>query len=220
MSFTQPILIFANGDINDGPMVRRALEGLDQPLLIAADGGARAALYFGYLPNLVIGDLDSLSPVEVTNLQTQGVEILRYPPEKDETDLELALKYAAEQDGQWIRIVGGVGDRLDQTLANMYLLALSELTGRDVAFVAGRQEIYLLRAGAHTLNGAAGDTVSLIPLGGDVRDITTTGLQYPLNNETLVFGPARGVSNVMQQTTAGITLRGGVLLVIHTVGRA
>jgi thiamine pyrophosphokinase len=213
-------LIFANGDINDGAMVRRAFKSAQMPQIIAADGGARAALYFDYLPHIVIGDLDSLSPAEVNALEAQGVHIQRYPAEKDETDLELALKYAATQGMTWLRIVGGIGDRLDQTLANMYLLALPELEGLDVAFVAGKQEIFLLRPGAHLLQGSAGDTLSLIPLGGAVHGITTERLLYPLRDETLAFGPARGVSNVMQAETAGLRLREGVLLVIHTVGRA
>lgn len=214
------MLIFANGDINDGAMVRRALAAATEPTIVAADGGARAALYFGYLPHLVIGDLDSLSAVEIQNLTARGVELRRFPPEKDETDLELALRYAAEQRADHVRIVGGIGDRLDQTLANMYLLALPELTGLDVAFVAGKQEIWLLHSGSHTIMGSPGDTVSLIPLGGAVEGVSTDGLYYPLRDETLAFGPARGVSNVMQHDQAQVSLREGVLLVIHTVGRA
>lgn len=214
------MLIFANGDINDGAMVRRALAAATEPTIVAADGGARAALYFGYLPHLVIGDLDSLSAVEIQNLTARGVELRRYPPEKDETDLELALRYAAEQRADHVRIVGGIGDRLDQTLANMYLLALPELTGLDVTFVAGKQEIWLLHSGTHTIEGSPGDTLSLIPLGGAVEGVSTDGLYYPLRDETLAFGPARGVSNVMQHDQAQVSLREGVLLVIHTVGRA
>lgn len=213
-------LLFANGDINDGAMVRRALQAAENPQIIAADGGARVALYFDYLPHIVIGDLDSLSSAEVNSLQGQGVDVIRHPPEKDETDLELALKYAASEGIDWLRIVGGVGDRFDQTIANVYLLALPELEGRDVAFVAGKQEIFLLRAGTHSLYGEQGDTISLIPLGGAVYGVQTEGLYYPLKDETLAFGPARGVSNIMQREQAQISLREGVLLVIHTVGRA
>ncbi|MBC8100421.1 MAG: thiamine diphosphokinase [Armatimonadetes bacterium] len=213
-------LIFANGDINDGAMVQQALAHAHQPQVIAADGGARAALYFGYLPDLVIGDLDSLSAVEVSSLAAQGVTIQRHPAEKDETDLELALKVAVQQGATWLRIIGAVGDRADQTLANFYLLALPELAGRDVAFVAGKQAIRLLRAGEHQLSGAIGDTLSLLPLGGAVHGVRTDGLRYPLHDETLAFGPARGVSNVMQRDQVTVQLREGVLLVVHTVGRA
>lgn len=213
-------LVFANGDINDGEMVQRVLSHVKEPLVVAADGGARVSLYFNYLPHIVIGDLDSLSVEEVESLKSRGVMIEKYPAEKDETDLELALKYAASQANNWICIVGGLGDRLDQTLANIYLMALPELQDREVIMVAGKQEMRLLRAGRHVLYGQKGDTISLIPLGGAVSGVCTDKLYYPLDNETLYFGPARGISNIMQSDTAHVSLQEGTLLLIHTVGRA
>jgi thiamine pyrophosphokinase len=218
----RPALIFANGDINDGPMVRRALDATAsaQPYIVAADGGARVALHYGYLPDIVIGDLDSLSAEEVDDLQAQGVSIDRYPAMKDETDLELALLHCANRGCEWLRVIGSLGDRFDQTLANVYLLALPALAGRDAALVAGKQELYLLQPGDHRILGASGDTVSLLPLGGAVSGIVTDGLQYPLRDETLYFGPARGVSNVMLAEEASLSTREGTLLIVHTAGRA
>ncbi len=212
-------LIFANGDSLDGPMVRRMLQSPAQ-WVIAADGGARVALYYGYLPHIVIGDFDSLTDDEQHDLESRGVSLLRYPAEKDETDLELALQWAARHGADCICVVGGIGDRLDQTFANVYLLALPELRAVDVELVANKQSTRLLRAGTHALHGAAGDTISLLPFGGDVHGVTTDGLQYPLKGETLAFGPARGVSNVMLAEHATLTFSDGLLLVIHTLGRA
>lgn len=212
-------LIFANGDVNDGPMVRRALEDSSDALIIAADGGARVAGTYGLPVQAVIGDMDSLSPAELAALALHA-EVLRYPEEKNETDLELALIYAVEHGATWIRIVGAVGDRLDQTLSNVYLMALPVLRGCDVRMVAGKQETWLIETGTHTIEGAAGDTVSLIPLSGTARGLRTDGLYYPLRDEALFFGPARGVSNVMRGARATVTLREGALLVVHTLGRA
>jgi thiamine pyrophosphokinase len=213
-------LIFANGDVNDGAMVQRAISLAQDPLVIAADGGARVSLYFNHLPRVVIGDFDSLSAEEVETLMARGVTLERYPSEKDETDLELALRYAVAHDANWICIVGGLGNRLDQTLANLYLMALPELIGREVIMVAGKQEIRLLRPGEYELHGAQGDTISLIPVGGAVYGIRTENLYYPLHEETLHFGPARGVSNVMKGDIAQVSLKEGTLLLVHTVGRA
>ncbi len=212
-------LIFANGDYHDGPMVRRILHPPAQ-WIIAADGGARAALYYDCLPHIVIGDFDSLGLEEQRNLEARGVTLLRYPMDKDETDLELALRWAARHGADCICIAGGVGDRLDQTLANVYLLALPELQAAQVELVAGRQSTRLLRPGTHHLRGTAGDTISLLPFGGDVHGIRTHGLQYPLHGETLVFGPARGVSNVLLGESATLTFTAGLLLLVHTLGRA
>jgi thiamine pyrophosphokinase len=214
------VLLFANGKAKDGTMVRRALTDAQDAHIIAADGGARIAWQYQQQPQFVIGDMDSLSEPELAQLEAQGAFLYPYPPEKNETDLELALLFAAEMGATWIRIIGGIGGRFDQMLANVYLLALAELIDRDVALVAAEQEICLLRPGSHQLLGEIGDTISLIPLSGDVSGISTYKLKYPLQDETLRFGPARGVSNIMQDTQAEITIHKGLLLCIHTKGRA
>ncbi len=198
-------------------MVRRALTSACAARIVAADGGARVARYFGLAIDILIGDMDSADSAQLT---AQGVDVRRYPPEKDETDLELALILAAEEGAEWIRVIGGVGDRLDQTLANVYLLALPVLEGCDVRMVAGKQEVRLLHPGEYQINGAKGDTVSLIPLGGAASGVRTENLRYPLRDETLEFGPARGISNVMQANSALIQLNEGLLLLVYTVGRA
>lgn len=213
-------LIFANGDTADGVMVRRSIAAAHNPLVVAADGGARVARFYDLPLHVVIGDMDSLSPTEQAALEADGVQFRRFPMEKDETDLELALYDVAARGIQWIRIIGGIGDRFDQTLANIYLMGLPELRGADVRMVAGKQAIRLMYPGRHQIDGAAGDTLSLIPIGGDVQGVRTEHLKYPLKDETLRFGPARGISNLMLTEQAFITLETGVLLLVHTVGRA
>ncbi|MFN8527803.1 MAG: thiamine diphosphokinase [Anaerolineae bacterium] len=214
------ILIFANGDANDGEMVRHAIRTAHNPLIAAADGGARNAHYYGLAPEVVMGDMDSLTLDEIAQLEASGAQIVRYPAEKDETDLELVLLWAGRSGGRRIRIIGAVGDRLDQTLANVYLLALPSLRGLDVRMCSGKQEIRLALSGSITIDGAQGDTISLVPLSGIVRGVRTEQLYYPLNDEDLLFGPARGVSNVMNGDSAVIHVREGALLIVHTIGRA
>jgi thiamine pyrophosphokinase len=214
------VLIFANGDANDGPLVRQVLTTAATAWVIAADGGARQAAFFGFRPQIVIGDLDSLTATEVAALEAEGVAIHRAPPDKDETDLELALLYAAGQGVRWIRIIGGIGDRIDQTLGNLYLMALPALRGMDVRLVARNQQAWLLHPGENLIEGAPGDTLSLLPVGGDASGIRTEGLHYPLRGETLAFGPARGMSNVLTGDHARVILGSGLLLAIHTLGRA
>ncbi|MEO8607237.1 MAG: thiamine diphosphokinase [Chloroflexota bacterium] len=213
-------IIFANGDANEGPMVQRALDSAPDAWVVAADGGARQAQHFRRAVHTLIGDMDSLSAAELDALAASDTAIRRHPEEKDETDLELALTWAAENGATWIRVIAGIGDRLDQTLSNVYLLALPALRERDVRLVAGKQEAWLLYPGAHSITGAAGDTLSLLPISGEARGIRTDNLYYPLRDETLTFGPARGISNVFQSETAEVSLREGVLLAVHTMGRA
>ncbi|MCY4019347.1 MAG: thiamine diphosphokinase [Chloroflexi bacterium] len=214
------ILLFANGVAKDGTMVRRALEGAGSAHILCADGGALNALRLGLAPQTIIGDLDSLSAKQVEEFSAAGAEILRFPMEKDETDLELALRWSADRGASAIVIVGALGGRFDQTLANVYLLALPGLQDILIEVVDGEQSIRLLRPGPHSLDGRSGDTVSLIPLGGKAGGISASGLKYPLRDEALEFGPARGISNVMLCDSASLVFHSGLLLVIHTRGRA
>lgn len=212
-------LIFANGKRKHGVMVQRALDAASDALIIAADGGVRIAMTYDIAVDVIIGDMDSVDPDDLQQLQAEGAEIKRYPTEKNETDLELALIYAAEQGVTWLRIIGGIGGRFDQMLANVYLLALPQLADCDVVIVAEKQQLCLLREGITALHGTKGDTVSLIPISGDVRGVTTQGMKYELSDDTLYFGPARGVSNVMLENNAQVTIAEGYLLCVHTEGK-
>ncbi|RMG88026.1 MAG: thiamine diphosphokinase, partial [Chloroflexi bacterium] len=185
---TSQVIILANGEALDGPMVRRALDATNRAYVIAADGGARLAPLFNLPIHTLIGDMDSLSPSEVDAIAAAGADVLRFPAEKAETDLELALYHAVEHGAKWIRVIGATGGRIDQTLANMYLLALPHLEGVDVRFVAGKQDIRLLRSGEYEFVGAKGDTLSLLPLTPSVDNIFTENLYYPLHGESLVLG--------------------------------
>jgi thiamine pyrophosphokinase len=216
----QKALIFANGEPNDGAMVQRALRAANGATIIAADGGARVARFYGFVPHVVIGDMDSLPEPELEKLIAGGALALRHPVDKDATDLELCLQYAATNGARWIRVIGGIGGRFDQVMANTLLMTLDALDHCDAELVAGQQAIRILKPGSHRIEGAAGDTLSLIPIAGDVHEVHTQALRYPLRGETLHFGLARGVSNVMQESAAVVTFAAGMLLLVHFVGRA
>jgi thiamine pyrophosphokinase len=185
-------------------------------LVVGADGGAAQALGWGLEPELVIGDMDSIPAGIRARLEGQGARFVVHPRAKDETDLELALTSAIEQGAHEIVVLGAWGGRLDHTLSNVLLLALPALDSARVRIVAGKEEALLLRDGqALTLEGQAGDVVSLLPLGGDVRGVRTSGLAWALEGETLRFGHSRGVSNEMTGATARVEIESGYLLVVH-----
>jgi thiamine pyrophosphokinase len=194
-------IIIANGLLPDPAAHSRLLRADDW--VIAVDGGAAHAQAMGVLPHEVIGDMDSLPAALRATLQAAGTRFHTYPADKDETDLG-----AAE-----VLILGALGGRLDQTLANLFLLAHPALAGVDVRLVEGAQTAFLIRQQA-LIEGQPGDTVSLIPLGGDARGVTAEGLRWPLHGETLRLGATRGVSNVLLQEQARVTVEEGVLLCV------
>jgi len=205
-------LIFVNGPLPNLQPVRRLI-GLGDTL-IAVDGGTRYILALKLLPSLVLGDLDSLAVDDRQRLQTAGVEIHAYPADKDETDLELALRYTLEMGYRTLRIIAAVGGRLDQTLANLSLLTDPRLSRLDVRFDDGVDEAFFVRQCA-SIPGQPGDTVSLLPWGILAKGVATDGLRWPLHGESLFPTRARGVSNIMLGKEARITLQSGLLLVVH-----
>jgi thiamine pyrophosphokinase len=206
-------VIFANGEFNEPQRVRDLLRADD--LIIAVDGGTRYAWEVDADPELVIGDLDSLTADEQQRLRTTGVEVSSFPARKDKTDLELALHRAVDEGAESVIILAALGGRLDQTVANLLLLTLPELQNVDVRVVDGRQEAFLIRDGAR-IEGQRGDTVSLIPLGSDATGITTQGLEWTLDGDELRFGATRGVSNVLTAEQASVRVRQGLLLCVVT----
>ena len=206
-------VIFANGELRDLGAVHRVLQPGD--FLVAADGGLRHLRSLGLLPNLLIGDLDSVSEEDADLLRSSGVEVRRYPVEKNETDLELALEAVSQAGYSSIRVVAALGGRLDQTLANLFLLRLPGLEHLDLRLDDGLEEVVLIRHRL-TLVGGPGDVVSLLPLDGPAGGIQTDGLYYQLKHETLFPEHTRGISNVMLGSEASISLERGQLLCVHS----
>jgi thiamine pyrophosphokinase len=205
-------IIFANGTLPDLDSARRLVRADD--LILAADGGTRHALALGLLPSMIIGDLDSIVEEERRKMKEAGVQIIQHPRDKNETDLELALDYAIGKGSREIIIIAALGDRLDQTLGNLALLANVERSTFNVKFDDGIEQAFFCR-GRSEVQGRRGDLVSLIPWGGEVRGVRTKGLRWPLSDETLLPHKTRGISNEMTGEIARIKIETGLLLIVH-----
>lgn len=187
--------------------------------VIAADLGARHARRWGWPVHLLIGDFDSLEAEELRAVEQAGTPVLRSPAAKDQTDTELAVAQALTWGADEIVICGALGGRTDHLLANVLLLAHPLLATPDACLADGAEVVRLLRGTGDTrglvLAGAVGDLLSLLPLGGDAEGVSTQGLRYPLHDEVLCAGEARGVSNVFSAARAEVILRRGQLICIH-----
>jgi thiamine pyrophosphokinase len=187
----------------------------DADYLIAADGGGLVLTAIGRAPQLLIGDLDSIDDASLSFFTASKTDIRRFPREKDETDLELALQAAVSLGAHAIDLFCVLGGRWDHTLATIAMLSMPMLAHLRVRIYAEHQRIELIRTAA-VIQGTVGDVVSLLPLTQTVNGITTIGLEYPLTDATLYMEQSRGVSNVLTEPEARVTIADGLLLVIHT----
>lgn len=208
------VVVLAHGDAGDRHWLRARLAAAEH--VIAADGGAQAAWAAGRVPDTVVGDFDSLDPATRAGLQSAGSELLQYPRDKDETDLEIALRLAVERGATSIQVLGAFGGpRLDHALANVLLLTLPQLAGRAVTLADPQHEARLLRGPQELdLAGAPGDVVTLLPLTATATGVDTIGLRYPLHHGTLEMGRSRGVSNELTGASGAVRLADGLLLVV------
>jgi len=208
--------IFANGVLTEKDLLRgRIVAG---SFIIAADGGLHHTREMGLIPQALIGDLDSISEQDYRWAESNNVQILRYPIDKDETDLELALDFALKRKPEKIRVAGATGGRIDQSLGNIFLLGRPDLANIDIRLEDGLEEIFLIRE-YKEVHGKAGDIISLLPRSIPAEGVYTSGLEYSLSGETLYVGKTRGISNVMKNNLATIRINDGVLLCIHTRNR-
>ena len=216
-------ILVGDGDVPPRATVDAAWPGWDEgaSLVVGADGGALKALAAGWRPDLVVGDADSLGRSGLAAVREEGIPVELAAAAKDESDLELALVAALARGATRLAILGALGGaRFDHALANAWLLAHPALEGRPVVLLDGTTRVRLLAASAEPagvdLAGRPGDLVSLFPVGADALGVTTDGLLYPLRDEPLRFGPARGLSNVRSGPLARVSLRSGRLLIVET----
>jgi thiamine pyrophosphokinase len=208
----RPAIVFAGAPLDVTPRLKRRVEALREPIVVAADSGARTALAFGLPPHVVIGDFDSLDEATRRDLERLHVTLERYPVAKDATDGQLALQRALELEPATVLLLGYLnGPRLDMTLSSALLLAQ---TDTPVMLADEHNECRLLRApGICAWAPEPNEVISLLPLDVDCAGVTTEGLRYPLASEALVFGDTRGISNEPSAQQVAVSLQRGRLLI-------
>ena len=205
-------VIFANGEIADIASVKPLIRSGD--FIVSADGGMRYIHALDLHPNLVIGDMDSISPALLDYAKKKEIEVMRFPAAKDETDLELAVGEVKARGFDACLVIGALGGRTDQTLANVWMLAHADPAKMVLEFDDGCESLNLIRDHI-SIVVSGGDTVSLIPFSKPVTGIVTSGLLFPLVNEPLYPEQTRGISNVMTGKTAKINIKSGRLLCVR-----
>ncbi|MCD8365738.1 MAG: thiamine diphosphokinase [Clostridiales bacterium] len=210
-------LIITGGQI-DLPFARQLMEKERWDFVISADSGLNFCREAEILPDEILGDFDSVNPGALQFFQDRCPERIHvYPPEKDETDTELAILRALEMGADSITILGGTGTRLDHVLGNLQLLKMAMEAGTECAIVDPHNRIRMIRERTEICREEQfGTYVSLIPFTPQVEGLTLRGFAYEVEEFTLESGKARGVSNEIREDVAVIEMRQGILLVIES----
>ncbi len=181
-------------------------------LVISADGGYLALQKLGIAPDVHLGDFDSL---DVSVTLPEGIEILRHPIRKDDTDTALAVRYGIEKGYTEFFILGGTGGRSDHTFANYQLLLSARKQGANITLVGENDLAECLLSEERTFFGECGKTLSVFAFGANAYGVDILGASYEMQNGTLKTDTPLGVSNAFVGSPVRIAVREGSLLVIR-----
>jgi thiamine pyrophosphokinase len=211
---SQIINIVSGGYLGNRNFFQKTIARMEKCMIICCDGGVRHLKRTGIKPDVIIGNMDSIDPEKLASYAEQGIKIIKYPADKDFTDTELALDYAIKLKPAAIYIWASLGGRIDHTLANVSLLMKGKEALIQTSLIDEYFEAFLFPSNA-AFSKSEGQTVSLIALSPQVEGITLRGFLYPLDDATLRMGESRGLSNIIKEDDALISVRSGNLLVIH-----
>ncbi len=203
-------IIIGNGEIKDYDVIK---EYFEDAFVIACDGGLRHCRAMDIKPDVMLGDFDSANKEDSDFYDRLGVNKITYPVKKDKTDMEIGIDMAIDKKSDEIYIVGGLGGRFDHSLANVHILLRPIRLGIR-AYLLDEHNIITIVEDCIDIVGEKGQTVSLIPLTTQVTGITTENMEYELDDTTIEIGTSLGVSNVMTDDNASVSVKDGVLILI------
>ena len=207
-------LLIANGCVENIQFYKEeVLSQTHYDIIICADGGIKNTLKLGLLPNIVMGDLDSIDVNALDIIKKENIEIMKYPKEKDETDTELVLDYLIDRGYESVTMIGCLGNRMDHSLANIYLLKKLLKNRVKAHIIDDKNDITLIDDEIVFVN-KRNSIVSLIPLTDQVDGITSEGLYYPLDNSVMVKDKPYGISNIVVENYAKVQINSGELLIL------
>lgn len=188
-------------------------------LWIGVDRGVSILIERGIIPTIGFGDFDSVTDEEWHKIEQAVQGIKKFKPEKDETDMELALNWALEQKPETVRIFGGTGGRLDHFFANVQLLIkpiLHDLT-TEVSIIDRQNTLFVKAAGTHRITKSVERKyISFIPITPEVKNLSLIGFKYPLTNCHIPLGSTLCISNELHLDCGTFSFSEGILMVIRS----
>ena len=179
-------------------------------IIICADGGYLAAQREGIIPQLIIGDFDSMpmDAVDCCNINIQKAAV-----EKDETDTFLCMQKGIELGCSHFLLVGGFGGRWDHTLAHFQIMAWATRRGFDFEIRGIGNSVSMMLPGERELVRQEGYKLSILAYGGKAEGVTLSNVKYPLCDAILSDDYPLGISNEFLHGNAYISFKSGLLLI-------
>ena len=220
--FNNNAILVTNGSIKDYGFIYRILvknfRSLSETFIIAADGGALHCNNLKITPNVIIGDMDSITKGMIEKLGGAAgageIQFISFSQAKDESDTQLALDYLVKNGYERIIVIGAFGSRADHSYANLSLLSSPAYDNVKVSIITENSEIFVVKNSC-SIKGEVVKKISIFSFTPFTFFEKTSGLKYKLKNEKLLFSPAKGLSNEFTKDTARINIAEGWLLIVR-----
>ncbi len=184
-------------------------------VLVVVDGALETTHRLGILPDYIVGDFDTVDQNLLAFYDNKI--IFRHPPEKDQTDTELAIETALQAQCTELDFLGATGSRLDHSLANIFLLQGLLERKLEASIINENNKLYLKNRGFTLCKKEAyGDYISLLPLSETVEGVTLKGFKYPVQNLTFYREKTLGVSNEITEEKAIVEFTKGIFIVVES----
>ncbi len=203
-------LIVGNGD----ETAKRIIENIKYDYLICADGGLEKVSNYGIIPDIIIGDFDSVAS-NVLKQYENRIPIEKFPSEKDFTDMELAVELAVSKGYKNIILTGASGSRLDHTLGNILLMEKYFKDGVNISIIDNNNEMKIISDNSELfIEYKEGYFISIIPITEFIQGLCLEGFKYNLDNVDVERGSTLCISNQIKDNKGKITLKKGRAIVI------
>ena len=207
-------LIVAGGNRPSEALLKSYIEDVD--IIVGADKGSEYLYDYNIMPDLILGDFDSIDRNKLKIIENKNVEIIKFPPEKDYTDTEIAVMEAVKRGADTIYLFAAIGTRADHTLGNIGLMLKARKEGISIIMVDDHNKMYLSEKNM-ILNGKPGETISFHALSEVVKGFKIRGAKYNLDSYDMHLLDPRAVCNEFLDTPINISYENGELLIIHSV---
>lgn len=206
-------LIISSGKINDYSLLKKLI--CENDYIVCADGGLNHIMQIDKIPNIVLGDLDSISDLGIKYISEKNIEVEKFPSKKNNTDTELAIMHLVNKGIDDITLIGGTGTRLDHSLANIYLLKKVNKDG-IVFKIVDENNVINLVSDSITISRSEDRFISIIPLNYEGIVVSLVGFKYPLKEKYIEFSSTLGISNEIIDEKGIVIIHKGEALVFES----
>ena len=207
-------LIVAGGNKPSEKLLKSYIKDAD--LVLGADRGSEYLYDYDITPDVILGDFDSINKEKLKMIENKNIEIIKFLPEKDYTDTEIAIMEAMKRGADTIYLFAGIGTRADHTLGNIGLILTTKKKGARLTIIDDHNKMYLADNDM-SLNGVYGETISFHALSDVVKGFEIKGAKYNLDSYDMHLLDPRAICNEFLDTPINIKYKSGELLIIHSI---